>query len=159
MRKLLFFVLLFSFVSLAFAQESVDVSDINESAVADAIGGLTGSQDSLGEDVGRAVGSSIAESVNPTLQSALAQVMEVANALVQIVIYGFLALAAVFFVWLVIVLVVLRNIMKREDLTGGEKAAWVLIVLFGGFIPFSIFGVLLYALSGGKKKKEEQGKK
>ncbi len=80
------------------------------------------------------------------------QIQTLLTAVVQFVVLVTTVVTVVFLVWVILMLVVLRNIMKRDDLTDGEKVGWVLIVFGVGFIPFSIFGLLLYALASGKKK-------
>lgn len=109
-----------------------------------------------GNEFGQQAGNAFAEGATSGLEGATAGLMATVNAIVQMLLLGMAMLAAVVFIWLVILLVVLRNIMKRPDLTGGEKVGWVIIVFFFGFLPLSPFGMLLYALSGGKKPPASQ---
>ncbi len=93
-------------------------------------------------------------SQNLAFESIFAPVMGIINQIIQFILAALLVVFAILCIWAIFVLIALRSIMKRDDLSGGEKAAWVLIVLGAGFIPFSPFGMLLYALSGGKKKQD-----
>ena len=104
-----------------------------------------------GNQFGQQAGSAFAQGATSGLDGAIAGLMATVNAIVQIILLSMAVFAAGVFIWLVILLIVLRNIMKRDDLSGGEKAAWVAIVFFFGVLPLSPFGMLLYALSGGKK--------
>ena len=51
--------------------------------------------------------------------------------------------------WLVIFWALI-DVMQRKDLNDGKRIGWVLIVLMGGFFPFSIIGALLYLIFGKK---------
>ncbi len=111
---------------------------------------------SLGQEIGRGVGATVVESTG--VDKIIAQAQQIFSIVLQLALFAVIVVAIVTLVWLVILLITLNNIMHREDLTGGEKAAWVLIVLFGGFIPFSIFGLILYAIAGGSKRQKTEKK-
>lgn len=149
----LFLLLLCPFVAAAAGDVSgfppVDTSGFNQDGFGNAIG-------SQGNQPGFAAGDAGGQLAGSAMGAVSDQVGQIVAQVVQFLVMAFIIVGVILLVWLVIVLIVLRNIMKREDLTGGEKAAWVLIVLFCGVLPLSPIGILLYAISGGKKQDKEK---
>lgn len=143
--------LLLLFLPLVFAQQGFENGVDFPSGVNSSLGVQSGGFG--GAELGQQVGSSLAQSAASGLEGTLASVMEIFQMILRIVLFGIAAFAVVVVIWLILLLIVLRNIMKRDDLKSGERVAWVIIVFFFGFLPLSPFGMLLYALSGGSKKK------
>ncbi len=108
----------------------------------------------IGEGIGRGVGTAVVQETG--LNQTIAQTFEILNLIIQLVIYSFAIFAFVSLVWLLLELWTLYHIMRREDLTGSEKLAWSYISLFGGFLPLSIFGIILYHWIGRKPKAQKK---
>ncbi|MBI4406498.1 hypothetical protein HY571_01140 [Candidatus Micrarchaeota archaeon] len=108
----------------------------------------------IGEGIGRGVGTAVVQQTG--LDRTVSQAFEILNLLVQLVIYSFAIFAFVFVIWLVLTLWTMSHIMRREDLSGSEKLAWIYITLFGGFIPLSIFGIILYHWIGRKPRVQKK---
>ena len=59
--------------------------------------------------------------------------------------FGLLSLLALFLVFWAAV-----DILKRPKMDVGARIGWLLVALVGYFLPFSVLGAIVYALSGRK---------
>ena len=146
MRLSLFSVLLVSLL--------VAVSTSFVFAVDPASADVAGAQGSFAGDLASQSANAAGSAVSSQVSQIAAPILEAIAAFLRLVMLAAIVIAVVLFIWLIILLVTLRSIMRRDDLTGGEKTGWVIIAFFFGIAPLSIFGILLYWLSSWKKKKQ-----